>query len=163
MIEKIYTNLYIGDKKECDHIKENQAGWVVVHACKTCHRQLKGYKTRAAPQNDPEYLIARRDNEIYLNLIDANDPACIPKQIIDEALEFIHENLQAGYKVLVHCNLGESRSPAIGLLYLAKFTDRLPKRSLAEAEAAFRSRYPAYSPKDGMRGFLLANWKSYVK
>jgi predicted protein tyrosine phosphatase len=35
------------------------------------------------------------------------------------ALAFIDAGVQSRDSVLVHCNLGESRSPSIGLLYLA--------------------------------------------
>jgi predicted protein tyrosine phosphatase len=63
--------------------------------------------------------------------------------------------------VLVHCNQGMSRSPAIGLLYLAKYTDQLPKSSFAEAEAAFRKLYPPYNPAPGVRGFMFQNWSAY--
>jgi hypothetical protein len=31
-----------------------------------------------------------------------------------------------------------------------------------EAEAAFRKLYPAYNPKAGIRGFLIANWSAYI-
>ena len=66
---------------------------------------------------------------LYLNLIDPPNPAYIPKEIIDAALEFIDKGLKDGKRVLVHCNQGESRSPGIGLLYLAIHTDLLNKES----------------------------------
>lgn len=86
----------------------------------------------------------------------------IPKEIIDAALRFIDKALKLGGRVLVHCNLGESRSPSLGLLYLAIHTDALPRVSLVEAEVAFRRLYPAYSPKGGMRCFLANHWNHYV-
>lgn len=161
MIE-IYPKLYIGNEKDYELTVKNQAGWCVVHACKEpYHRQALGYISRAAPKDHPEYLIAKRGHRLILNLVDAPDPAYIPKEIIDAALEFIHTSLITGYRVLIHCNQGESRSPSIGLLYLVSFTDRLSASSLAEAEAVFRLIYPDYNPGVGMRGFMLANWESY--
>ena len=98
-----------------------------------------------------------------LNLVDARDPADIPKEAIDAALRFIDGCLGKGRQVLVHCGFGVSRSAAIGLLYLAAYTDLLPTGSLAEAEEAYRRIYPPYKPGRGMRGFLEAHWDEYTK
>lgn len=163
MIE-IYPNLFIGNEYDYESRVRNEPGWHVVHACKEpYHRQALGYTQRAAPKNHPEYLIARRGNRLILNLVDAPDPSYIPKEIIDAALAFIDENLKSGNKVLVHCNEGCSRSAGIGLLYLARFTDKVLKGSFLEAEAVYRSIYPFYNPKNGMRGFIIENWEDYTQ
>lgn len=89
MIE-VYPNLFVGNEVDANSIL-NQSGWFVVHACKEpFHRQALGYSGRAAPKTDPEYLIAKRDNRLILNLVDAADPAYIPKEIIDAAIDAIH-------------------------------------------------------------------------
>lgn len=138
-------------------------GWTVVHACKEpYHRQLLGYTGRGAPKDSPEYLYACRADRLYLNLVDADDPAYIPNEIIRTAIAFINEAIMTNKNCLVHCNLGESRSPSIGLLYLASI-GAIPNKSLIDAEVAFIERYPSYNPKAGMRGFLLAHWEEYVK
>jgi predicted protein tyrosine phosphatase len=163
MIE-ICPGLFVGDENDYEMEVKHQAGWWVVHVCKEpYHRQLLGYRTRGAPKEHPEYLVARRANRLFLNLVDADDPAYIPKEIVDAALRFIDEGLKSGDRVLVHCNQGESRSPSLGLLYLALHTDCIPRTSLVEAEAAFRGIYPPYSPKGGMRGFLLNHWDDYIR
>lgn len=162
MIE-IYPNLFIGNEYDYESKVRHEQDWCIVHACKEpYHRQALGYSGKAAPKNHPEYLIARRGTRLILNLVDAPDPAYIPKEIIDAALEFISTSLETGNKVLVHCNEGCSRSASIGLLYLAMNTDLLPKGDFLAAEAAFRSIYPPYNPKSGMRGFMMGNWKGYV-
>jgi len=161
MIE-IYTNLYIGDERDYESKIKQEKGWCVIHACKEpYHRQALGYQTKAAPKDHPEYLIANRGNRLILNLVDAPDPAYIPKEIIDAAIEFINTALKAGNRVLVHCNLGESRSPGIGLLYLLKYTNKLPKETYNEAESAFRALYPNYNPKGGIKGFIMTHWEEY--
>ena len=53
---------------------------------------------------------------LFLNIIDARDPALFVKEAIDAALDFIDEALAKGLKVLVHCDRGDSRSPAIVFL-----------------------------------------------
>lgn len=162
MIE-IYPNLYIGDEYAYESKVRHESGWCVVHACKEpYHRRALGYTGRAAPKDHPEYLIARRGNRLILNLVDAPDPAYIPQDIIDTALEFIDTGLRAGNRVLVHCNEGCSRSPGIGLLYLAKYTDQLSKGDFLQAEEVFRSIYPPYNPKSGIRGYMAMNWRIYA-
>ena len=162
MVE-VCPNLFIGSASDYEMLAQTTSDRWVVHACKEpYHRQLLGYTGRAAPRSHPEYLVGRRQNRLFLNLVDADDPAYIPKEIIDCALSFVGEALASGSRALVHCNLGESRSPSIGLLYLATHTDRISRDSLAEAERGFRALYPFYNPKAGIRGFLLAHWSQYV-
>jgi len=161
MIE-IYPNLFIGTEQDYESQVKGQLDWMVVHACKEpYHRRELGYATRGAPKNHPEYLIARHGSRLILNLVDAPDPNYIPKEIIDAAIDFVHEALNSSHKVLVHCNLGESRSPSIGMLYLAIYTDKIPKE-FASAEQTFRQIYPSYNPSLGMRGFLMQNWDNYL-
>ncbi|WP_214084330.1 dual specificity protein phosphatase [Methanoculleus sp.] len=161
MIE-IHPNLYIGNEHDYEFNVRRESEWCVVHACKEpYHRQALGYTGRAAPKDHPEYLIARRGNRLILNLVDAPDPAYIPREIIDTALEFIDASLRAGNRVLVHCNEGCSRSPGIGLLYLSKYTTRLPRDDFIRAEEVFRSIYPPYNPKSGIRGYMAMNWSRY--
>ncbi|MBN8656243.1 MAG: dual specificity protein phosphatase family protein [Anaerolineae bacterium] len=159
---EIYPNLFIGSEQDYEFGVKGNPGWVIVHACKyPYHKKELGYTGRAAPNTHPEYLIARREGRLILNLVDAPNPMYIPKEIIDAAIEYIHENLNNSKKVLVHCNLGESRSPSIGLLYLAIFTDKVSKE-FSEAEKDFREIYPSYNPGLGMRGFMIKNWEAYV-
>ena len=162
MIE-IYTNLFVGDQSAYESNVKYQSDWAVVHACKEpFHRRALGYKEPGAPKDDPEYLFARRDNRLILNMIDAPNPEYIPKKMVDTAIQFISEQLAENKRVLVHCNKGQSRSPGIGLMYLVKHTDKLPKTSFVEAERAFRKIYPLYEPARGMRGFMQKYWRVYA-
>ena len=150
---EIHKNLFIGNENDYEFKVKNQEGWSVVHACKEpYHRQALGYSGRGAPKDHPEYLIAKRGNRLILNLVDANNPAYIPKEIIDEALSFIDEQLGKGQKVLIHCNQGQSRSPGIGLLYLAK-EGIIRNDSFQGALKEFRGFYPGINMAGGMRGF----------
>lgn len=163
MIE-IYPNLYVGNETDYYNLPKNQRGWRIVQAAKEpFHRDALGYGEGEAPRGHPDYLVARRDHRLILNLTDALDPKDIPKKIIDAALSFIDQSLNSGFRVLAHCNMGISRSPGIGLLYLASRTDRLPRESFFEAEEAFRQIYPPYNPGSGIRGFLIENWNEYLK
>ena len=162
MIE-VHPRLFIGTEFDYESQVRSQTGWWVVHACKEpYHRRLLGYTGRAVSTNHPEYLFARRERRLYLNIVDADDPDYISKENIDEALTFIEDGMRSGEKVLVHCNQGESRSPSIGLLYLAARANGISSVSLPAAETDFRRIYPHYNPKAGMRGFLLRHWNDYV-
>lgn len=162
MIE-VYRNLFVGDQDDYEYDVSRQSGWAIVHACKEpYHRQALGYTTRGAPKDDPEYLMARREHRLILNIADANDPAFFSKDMLDQTLVFIDESLSNGLKVLVHCNLGESRSPSIGLLYLAKI-GAIPNESLEAAEKKFITIYPKYNPKFGLREHLRINWPNYCR
>lgn len=159
MVE-VYANLFVGDQTDYELRVSREDGWCVVHACKEpYHRQALGYTGKGAPKNHPEYLWARRDHRLCLNMVDAPNPDFIPHELVDAALDFIHQSLPNG-KVLVHCNQGMSRSVGIAMLYLAAFTDELPT-DFGEAEVEFRQRYPAYAPGAGIRGFMLRHWARY--
>jgi hypothetical protein len=161
MIE-VHPNLFVGDEIDYELNVIGQEGWAVVHACKEpYHRQALGYRGRTAPENHPERLVARRGYRLILNMVDAQDPALFPKEMIDAALNFIDETLSRGLKVLVHCDRGTSRSAAIALLYMATRVGALPTDSLEAAEEQFRTLYPSYNPKPGIHGHLRQNWQQY--
>lgn len=162
MIE-IIKNLYIGNANDYEqHVKGN-GNWSIVHACKEpYHRNALGYSGRSVSSSHPEYLIAIRGNRLILNLVDPPNPRFIPKEIIDNALRFIEKNLKQNRKVLVHCNQGESRSPSIGMLYLA-IKNKISNSSLEDAEREFKNIYPRYNPGNGVRGYMKTNWDTYIK
>ena len=128
MIE-VYTNLFVG--AEHDEVSlRGQDGWFVVHACKEpYHRQALGYRGQGAPKHHPEYLIARRDGRLILNLVDVDDVNFISPIIIDAALGDIHQNIMSK-RVLVHCNQGQSRSPSIAFFVSGEILRRVRRTRL---------------------------------
>lgn len=146
---QVMDDLYVGNQAD-DELLADRGDWYFVHAARDpYHRRALGYTGRAAPKDSPEYLVARRSNEMMLNLLDPVDPAYIPDEIIDAALGAIRENLPT-HKVLVHCNQGLSRSPTIAMLYMAKHG---PLREMLPFEVIqnFKRIYPDYAPAKGMR------------
>lgn len=163
-MKEVYPNLFVGNQIDYEEIVAVQAGWMVLHACKEpYHRQALGYSGRAAPRDHPEYLVARRGNRLILNMVDVDNPDFFDKGMIDTGLNFIDEALKNNKKILIHCNLGESRSPSIALLYMASRLGVLPNESLQAAEVEFKKIYPAYNPKPGILGFLEIRWDEYTK
>jgi hypothetical protein len=162
-MREILENLFIGCQLDYETTVKNLGGWAVVHASKEpYHRDLLGYQTRGAPKNHPEYFFAERDDRLFLNLVDAPDPAYIPVEIIDKALMFIQNKLSQGKKVLVHCNQGMSRSAIIGFLYLAH-NGKYTKMEFCDAEKAYTHVYPEYNPAYGVRGYAMQNWGKYCR
>jgi predicted protein tyrosine phosphatase len=149
-MKEIYKNLWVGS--EDDVPKAKAKGFAILSACKdgqTSHRGLLGYTTMGAPKSSPEYLVARRPNHLFLNLIDGEDPKFIPDKLIDAALNFISEHLEKNKPVLVHCVEGKSRGPSIAMLWLVL-------NGLLPAEGAFRrfkKLYPDYDPASGVRDY----------
>lgn len=163
MMVEIYNNLFIGNQMDFEMSVKQQSGWVVVHACKEpYHRQALGYSGRGCPKAHPEYLYALRGNRLILNLVDVEDPSWISPVIIDEAMSFLDTGLSKGYKALVHCNQGASRSAGIGLLYLAHI-GQFTGMDFYAAEAKYKALYPPYQPAGGMRGFCVQNWAKHRK
>jgi hypothetical protein len=161
MIE-IYPNLFVGSQSDYENNVRWQPGWRIVQAAREpYHRDALGYKGRGAPKDHPEYLVAKRDDRLILNLIDSDRPAPVPRQIIDAVLTFIEGSLAAGNRVVVHCNEGRSRAPAIGLLYLAARTDMFADLNYSEAHARFEGLYLLCQPSPAIRAFLLTYWSAY--
>jgi hypothetical protein len=160
MIE-VYQNLFVGSQNDEVAIR-GLSGWFVVHACKEpYHRQALGYTTAGAPKNHPEYLLAVRPGRLILNLVDVDKVSFIAPDIVNAALNAIRDNIGSS-KVLIHCNQGMSRSPAIAFLYLLKYTDVLGVTDHTQAVLAFQTLYPCYVPAKGMADYVMLNWDKYL-
>jgi hypothetical protein len=158
---EVYENLFVGSQNDEGEVR-GQVGWFVVHACKEpYHRDALGYTGRAVAKDHPEYLIAHRPGRLILNLVDVADVNFISSNIIDPALDAIHQHI-ASHKVLVHCNQGMSRSPTIALLYLLKFTSALSRQDIDGDLEAFKQLYPPYAPAKGMADYARINWRKYA-
>jgi hypothetical protein len=163
MIE-IAPNVSIGNEFDYEFDVRLREGWSTVHACKEpYHRAALGYTGRACSKDNPEYLIARRDNRLILNLVDVEDPNWIAPIIVDTALGFINEKIAEGFNVLVHCNKGESRAAGIGMLYLASI-GAFAGMDFEQAEEEYKkSFYAPCNMAGGMRGYVSSNWSKYNK
>lgn len=149
-MKEILKGLWIGDDSDVDKAREKN--WNIVHACKSgpnSHRSLLGYDTQGAPHNS-EYLTAKRNKELYLNMVDSDSDKFIPTEMVDEAIKFIRERLEKSEHVLIHCNRGESRSAGLGLLVMYEL-GKLPK---SRAISTYKKLYPKYAPSKGVESFI---------
>jgi len=157
MIE-IHKNLFIGTDADCFY--DDREDYAVIHACKDpCHKKGVGYRGRLSPTHN--YLISEDGTHLYLNIVDSDiifpeyaDPIFI------KAIEFIEKYISVK-KVLVHCNLGQSRSPAISLIYLAKHRI-ISSSSYEDGLSDFLKIYPQYSPGIGIQNYLRSAWDKLV-
>ena len=100
-------------------------------------------------------------NYLYINWVDAPIPAMFDwqKQGITNftiVLDFIEKWLKTK-KVFVHCDQGQSRSPALGMLFVAKRMKKIsPDFELAKLE--FAKIYLEYFSESGIIKFINQNW-----
>ena len=156
MTTKINERICIGDNFSCFY--DNKDGWVVIHACKTpCHQRSVGY-TGSLPPTHPNYLVKEDEKHIYLNIVDMDKLMHkFTGPIIKSAIEFIKKNIQNN-NILIHCNVGLSRSPAIALVFLAKVSNEISDESYDDAKNDFLELYPAYQPGMGVDNYLRKHW-----
>lgn len=153
---KINDKIHLGDNFSCFY--EDKEGWAVIHACKTpCHQRAVNYKGSLQP-NHPNYLIKENGKHLYLNMVDMDrlmDKFTRP--IINKAMEFMRENIK-DHNILIHCNVGLSRSPGLALVFLAKISKEISNDSYDEAKKDFIKLYPAYQPGRGVDDYLRKYW-----
>jgi len=153
------TNLYIGSRIDIN--LTNDTDWAYAHVTKKSHQGRLGY-FKALPSNHPNYLFLEENNHLYVNWVDAPQPRFYDfptgQGIYNfmRVLDFIDKWIK-DRKVLIHCDLGESRSPTTGLVYLAKRMNALPNTGYEDARKEFIKLYPNYNP-NGIGLFVSENW-----
>jgi hypothetical protein len=157
---KIDKNLYVGNLIDYDNV-QNDPNFYFIQACKEpCHRNAVGYTGRSVEKTHPEYLFANRPNRLILNMVDTPTGKYFDKILFDKSIEFINKHVKLNQDVLIHCNQGMSRSPSIGLLYLA-MTKKINSTTFSSAKEEFIRIYPEYNPS-GVQEFLIDNWNYFM-
>ena len=107
------------------------------------------------PQNVP------RPNHPYIDYIRVpipDDPKFNIGKYLDDVADTIHQVIQAGGRVLVHCYLGMSRGPTMVMAYLMKY-GRMPLREAYELVSRQR---PVIQPNCGFwRHLIQYEWKLF--
>ena len=155
-MKKIYNDLFVGSDVDCAICVINPE-YSIIHACKTCHQRAVGYKG-SLPPTHPNYLIYENGAHLFLNMVDMPNELQprFTNPIFDCAISFIKREIQ-NRKILIHCNVGQSRSPSIGLIYLA-ITGIISNNSFETAMEEFRKLYPEYFPGTGIMLYMQHNW-----
>lgn len=154
MIE-IYKNIFLGNGRDCS--SGDKEKWAIIHSCKhPCYHRSVGSKI--LPKNHKNYLVHEKENDLYLNMVDIDNLLKIHmKPMLVAALKFIEENIPSK-KILIHCNQGKSRSPAIVLLFLAKRNKTINNESYSKAKEEFIKLYSFYQPGKGVDDYLNKYW-----
>lgn len=124
-----------------------------------------GYKGNLSPMH-PDYALKRLGNEMALNLVDMDrfSPTYLDfnRKMFEAAFAFLDEYREKGYKILIHCNQGESRAPTLGMLYVARL-GAYNYVGFEESVQRLRMVYPQYAPKNNIYQTVAALWQDFVK
>lgn len=153
-MKEIVPNLFIGSDLDCHYVNN---GFAIIHACKTCHQSGVGYLGNLSSSN-PNYLIYEKKNNLYLNMVDMDRELLsrFTHPIMKNAITFIEKHINER-QILIHCNQGQSRSPSIGIVYLAR-KNRITPTSYLDAKNEFIGVYPDFLPGRGIELYLMKNW-----
>jgi len=158
MIQLPDTNLFIGTTD--DLCQTNDQDWAFVHATQTIHYKIFGWNrtTNKPNRKQPNYIFYEENNLISLNWVDgaAHLYNWSGVETFNKVLDFI-EKWNRQRKILIHCDQGQSRSPTLGLLYLAKRLKSIPNDSFGDAKNEFMKIYPNYLP-GGIGDYVAQNW-----
>ena len=158
ILEEVIPRLWVGDEEAVP--EANRRGYSILAACKDgstdCHRAVLGYTTLGAPKDKNYYFVQKDSKHMALNLIDTEDAAFIPNEVVDAGLNFLKREYGAGKKVFSHCVAGHSRGPTMAMMFMRAIGE-LP-HGFATSEKVFRTLYPHYSPNTGMRAYARARW-----
>ncbi len=171
MKQLLSTNLYIGTVGDYNELfkKDYGDGWCFVSATQTIHYELMGWdRTHNKPdKNSRDYLCSEWAMEtgtplFSLNWVDggAHLYKWSKPELFIKVLDFIDKWIKTK-KVLIFCDQGKSRSPTLGLLYLAKRLKGIPDYSYDEAYKLFLDIYPDYSPS-GIGEYVKEHWKEII-
>lgn len=146
MIIKVADRLYFGDESLCSNSNEIS----IVHACKNpCFAKV------VLSERCNSNLIYNRGHHLFLNMIDPDRPLFILRSF-ESFLQFVDIEI-INMDVVIHCNKGESRSPSLALLYMAKRLNLLPTASYDSAATLFSNKFP-YNPSRGIKIWMRNNW-----
>ena len=154
---QVSDKIFVGTDSDCFY--NNKSDWAVVHACKhPCHQAAIGYRGNLH-RTHPNYLIFENGNHLFLNMVDMNMPLSheFTEPIVTTALNFI-ENHFATKNILVHCNLGQSRSPTLVMLYLAKRQKSIRNSSFEDAKEDFINLFSNCQLGSGIETYLANFW-----
>ena len=158
-MKEVYKNLFIGSKYDCDKFINND-DYAILHACRTCHIEV----LEDINESDENYLIYKKDSDnIYLNILDMSEylSKVYTERIIKDLMNFINLHIK-NKNVLVHCDLGVSRSASIVLIYLAK-EGIINNKNFRSALHDFEAIYKSYSPSYNFCSYLENNWDTLMQ
>ena len=139
-MRQVYKGIYVSSEKYCF---SGNSEWAVVHAS-NC-KKMKNFITLQEGSN------------LFLNMEDRETPHFV-RSVFKEFLAFTYNYWSLSYRILIHCYRGESRSPSLALLFLAKGLEIITSDSYEEAKFEYELIDPGYLPGRGIKNYLKNNW-----
>lgn len=154
-MRKISDYIYVGSDADIEEFLDLHPDGCLIHAAKEpFHRRFVGYSGRGCPKSHKEYYSALRGTELALNLIDPDDKMFVADECFIKACKYLDEWYEQGKVILVHCNQGRSRSPAIIFYHMCQY-GLYQDCTFEEAIDDFEEHiYPEFNPSRGIRDFL---------
>ena len=161
MIE-ITENLFVGSLLDLQSFSlEDDA---IVHATQTIHYNIMGWNrtTNKPDKNHSNYILWEDVNRLSLNWVDGKAFLynLSGAETFIKVLDFIDSWIEKR-KVFIHCDQGMSRSPTLGLLYLAKRHKSIPDNNFFSASEEFLKIYPMYKPS-GIADYVNQHWSEII-
>ena len=148
-MKEIYHDIFIGNEQDYYAI-QRESNWAVLHCCK--HPFCLLY-TSPSPRDALNLVDMDRFSENYLDF---------NRDMFDTAFSFLDEYRLQGYKILIHCNQGESRAPTIGLLYIARL-GAFEYADFDTSDQKLKEIYPVYMPKRNIFLTVRSLWRDFVQ
>lgn len=95
-------------------------------------------------------------NGIRQEFVRISDREALPDEAIERAVHLIEKEIVLGRRVLIHCNKGISRSPAIAICYLTQCLEM----SVPKALALVRRMRPQAMPHPALLGSVVDYYQS---
>ncbi len=153
-MREIRDHLYIGSNRAC---RDGTSQRAVVHACKRpCYQGAIG-REGTLPHDHPDHHAIAESHDLYLNLRDRMQPR-FSMEVFEAFFRFTVQQWAAERELLLHCNAGRSRSPSLGLLFLAGITEDIPNDTFIQAANAYAALDPKARPGPGLRYYLRDHW-----
>ena len=149
------TNIYVGTR--ADSSLRSAPLLAVVTLSTTVPVASLGWGN-SQPRDHPHCLAFEDGQFLSFNWVDG--PARMyewsgPSSFV-RALDF-SDRWHPTKSILINCDLGQSRSPTVALLYLAKRLKTISEDSFAAARADFVLIYPQYAPS-GIADYVSEHW-----
>lgn len=154
--ELLDTGVWIGNREALSAALHDPE-WALINTSKHMHATLVGVRSIQLSKHQ-NYLRLEREGLLSFNWVDGEAKMYDwhkPEAFIC-ALDFI-DTWRPLRRVLISCDQGGSRSPTVGLLYLAKRARLIPAGDFAEARRDFVSIYPRYAPA-GIANYVARHW-----
>lgn len=156
MVIPVHPNIFVGGEADCQPGLNLAGTKATIHACKyPCWARYSS--SGKVAKDHPQYLAHTYPYDLILNIIDPPVPL-FQSETFAMARAFARAHLGRGNNLLIHCNQGLSRAPAIAMLILAKDLGEIGGETYDAAKHEFMAIYPTFNPGAGIEQYMREHW-----